>query len=167
MTNADLREASQGEKDPDAPLLDNHPGTDRILAALRSAIHNKGRTQRQVQNALGWGRTYISQLFGKQKALRLDQVLMILEVIEIEPSIFFQQVFAPQALTPEARFQHLVAELIHDRELRGLLEDLVQNHVAEALHELLANQREVAKMTLQALDALQGLPALFQELEGR
>ena len=62
---------------------------ERVLHLLRSLIHQRGYTQLKVQDALGWGRTYISQLFRQQKSLRLDQVLQILQVIEVPPADFF------------------------------------------------------------------------------
>lgn len=66
---------------------------DRVLHLLRSRIHERGFTQLRVQEALGWGRTYISQLLRKQKSLRFDQILQILEVIEVEPAEFFADLY--------------------------------------------------------------------------
>ena len=66
---------------------------DRVLNLLRSKIHEQGFTQLRVQKALGWGRTYISQLFRKQKSLRFDQILQILGVIEIDPAEFFAEFY--------------------------------------------------------------------------
>lgn len=68
---------------------------DRILAALKSSIQDQGFTQREVQEALGWGRTYLSQLFRRQKVLRIDQVVSVLHVIGIHPGVFFAEVFGP------------------------------------------------------------------------
>ncbi len=69
------------------------PEVDRFLTLLRNKIRERGFTQLQVQEALGWGRSYISQLLTKQKALRVEQVLLILSVIGIEPSDFFQEIY--------------------------------------------------------------------------
>lgn len=66
---------------------------DRVLSLLRAKIHERGYTQLKVQRALGWGRTYISQLFRKQKSLRFDQILQILEVVEIDPADFFAEFY--------------------------------------------------------------------------
>ena len=66
---------------------------DRVLNLLRAKIHEQGFTQLKVQKALGWGRTYISQLFRKQKSLRFDQILQILGVIEIDPVDFFSEFY--------------------------------------------------------------------------
>ena len=66
---------------------------ERTLQLLRSCIHQKGFTQLQIQDALGWGRTYISQLIRQQKSLRLDQILQVLQVIDIPPVDFFAQLY--------------------------------------------------------------------------
>lgn len=66
---------------------------DRALRLLRAKIHEQGFTQLRVQEALSWGRTYISQLLRKQKSLRYDQILQILEIVEIEPADFFAELF--------------------------------------------------------------------------
>ena len=67
---------------------------DRYLTLLRNRIREQGFTQLEVQEALGWGRTYISQLVTKQKSLRLEQVLAILHVIGIEPDAFFAELYS-------------------------------------------------------------------------
>ena len=61
----------------------------RYLTLLRDKIRERGHTQLEVQGALGWGRSYISQLLTKQKALRVEQVLLILKVIAVDPVEFF------------------------------------------------------------------------------
>lgn len=66
---------------------------ERTLQQLRSLIYQQGYTQLKVQDALGWGRTYVSQLLRQQKSLRLDQVLQILQVIEVPPADFFFQLY--------------------------------------------------------------------------
>ncbi len=66
---------------------------DRILTRLRNLIREQGFTQLGVQETLGWGRSYISQLLTKQKSLRLDQVLLILNVVGADPAEFFGEVY--------------------------------------------------------------------------
>ena len=66
---------------------------DRTLTLLRNKIREQGFTQLQVQAELSWGRSYISQLLTKQKSLRVEQVLRILQVIEIEPAEFYQELY--------------------------------------------------------------------------
>ena len=112
---------------------------DRVLTRLRNAIHEQGFTQLEVQEALGWGRGYVSQLLTKQKTLRLEQVLTILNVISVKPEDFFGEVFqfgkaqrAPRKArrppgrmvpSPWDRPGDLSAEV---RRLRILLEGLVR-----------------------------------------
>ncbi len=69
---------------------------DRYLTLLSDKVRGRGFTQLEVQEALGWGRSYISQLVTKQKSLRLDQVLLILSVIGVEPAEFFAGLYQPQ-----------------------------------------------------------------------
>ncbi len=66
---------------------------DRCLTLLRNRIREQGHNQLEVQELLGWGRSYISQLLTRQKNLRIDQVLMILNVIGVEPAEFFGELF--------------------------------------------------------------------------
>ncbi len=66
---------------------------DRVLTLLRNKIRERGFTQLEVQEALGWGRSYISQLLTKQKSLRVEQVLLILNVIGVDPSEFFGELY--------------------------------------------------------------------------
>ncbi len=68
---------------------------DRYLSLLRNKIRESGFIQMEIQERLGWGRSYISQLLTKQKALRLEQVLLILKVIGVEPREFFLELYVP------------------------------------------------------------------------
>ena len=68
---------------------------DRYLTLLRNKIRQQGFTQIEVQQALGWGRSYISQLLTKKKCLRLEQMLLILTVIGVEPVEFFRELYWP------------------------------------------------------------------------
>ncbi len=75
-------------------MLNAEPEVDRYLTLLRNKIRERGFTQLQVQESLGWGRSYISQLLTKQKALRVEQVLLVLSVIGIDPREFFNELYA-------------------------------------------------------------------------
>ena len=66
---------------------------DRVLTLLRQKIRERGYTQLEVQRELSWGRSYISQLLTKQKALRVEQVLLILGVIGVDPGVFFSELY--------------------------------------------------------------------------
>ncbi len=66
---------------------------DRYLGLLRAKIREQGFTQLEVQHALSWGRSYISQILNRQKCLRYEQVLLILKVIGIDPAAFFAELY--------------------------------------------------------------------------
>ncbi len=66
---------------------------DRVLTLLRNKIRERGFTQLDVQESLGWGRSYISQLLTKQKSLRIEQILLILNVIGEDPGEFFSELY--------------------------------------------------------------------------
>ena len=106
---------------------------DRYLTLLRNVIRQRGFTQLEVQQALGWGRSYISQLLTKQKALRVEQVLLILNVIGVDPVEFFAELYgwpgAPYAASGPA-LAPMDPEQAEERqreiqELRGLLNGVV------------------------------------------
>ena len=119
--------------------------TDRVLLSLRSEIRRKGLTQLQVQRAAGWGRTYISQLFRKQKGLRLDQILTILSVIEVSPGEFFQEVFPrPPRLGAHSDGENTVFDVFGP-----LLSELV-NTVVVATAELLITKGNLTAEELVA-----------------
>ena len=66
---------------------------DQVLTLLRNKIRERGFTQLEVQEALAWGRSYISQLLTKQKSLRVEQVLLILNVIGVDPAEFYSELY--------------------------------------------------------------------------
>ena len=96
---------------------------DRALLILRSKLAEKGISQTEVQHELKWGGTYVSQLFRKQKGLRLDQILSILSVIEVSPESYFRELFSsstpPIPLPEQSSIDELIAIL------RGHPTDLV------------------------------------------
>ena len=94
---------------------------DRVLTLLRNKIREQGFTQLEVQEALGWGRSYISQLLTKQKALRVEQVLLILNVLDVDPREFFQELYAA-ALFPARSTS--VEDTREGARIRRELEDL-------------------------------------------
>lgn len=77
----------------------------QILTLLRNRIRGSGFTQMEVQEELQWGRSYLSQLLNGRKALRVDQILKILEVIGISPREFYADLY--QFPRPEARIRNL------------------------------------------------------------
>ena len=108
---------------------------DRYLTLLRNKIREQGFTQLQVQEALGWGRSYISQLLTRQKALRIEQVLLILNVIEVDPLEFFGELYAsagirypPTSRQADEAASKLCGEL---QSLRSLVHGLTDLLLAE------------------------------------
>lgn len=108
---------------------------DRMLNLLRSKMQEVGMSQLDVQVALSWGRTYISQLFRKQKALRVDQVLKILETLGVEPKDFFAELFGlsePTSTVPtRSQREHLdrvLSEPSQARQRTGQREDPSVSH---------------------------------------
>ena len=84
---------------------------DRVLTLLRNKIRERGFTQLEVQEALGWGRSYISQLLTKQKSLRIEQVLLILNVIGVDPGDFFSELYQfPTASGADGRYGYRQAQ---------------------------------------------------------
>ena len=80
---------------------------DRIITTLRNRIREQGYTQLEVQEVLGWGRSYISQLLTRQKALRIEQILQILLVINVAPADFFDEIYAfGDAYSPARPWRH-------------------------------------------------------------
>jgi transcriptional regulator with XRE-family HTH domain len=79
---------------------------DRVLTLLRNKIRERGFTQLEVQEALSWGRSYISQLLTKQKSLRVEQVLLILSVIDIGPAEFFAELYHLPINDSKGRYPH-------------------------------------------------------------
>ena len=65
----------------------------RLLTLLRNKIRERGFTQMMIQDAMGWGRSYISQILTKQKNIRVEQTLAILDVIGVKPRDFFAELF--------------------------------------------------------------------------
>ncbi len=98
------------------------PEVDRYLTLLRNKIREQGFTQLEVQESLGWGRSYISQLLTKQKSLRVEQVLLILSVVGIDPREYFQQLYG--ASIYRGASPRLRAEMEDAGELQREVEDL-------------------------------------------
>ena len=118
---------------------------DRILTLLRNKIREKGFTQLEVQDALGWGRSYISQLLTKQKSLRVEQVLLILGVIGVDPADFFGELYH---YMPMDRGIRNIDEYVDRAGLRGGFQ---------------AQTEEIARAVEQLQDTVQGVVRLLAE----
>lgn len=109
---------------------------ERFLSLIRNKIRERGFTQLEVQENLGWGRTYISQLLIRQKGLRVDQVISILGVIGIDPANFFAELYGANRFG-EAPQSAGIAELHQELQelrtlLRGLVDLLLENQLIQA-----------------------------------
>lgn len=113
---------------------------ERCLVLLRNKIREKGFTQMEVQEALGWGRSYISQLLTQQKSLRFEQIFSILRVIGVDPRDFFAELIGRPPQPPAPRRQPSgVGDVLSDRQLedlssllQGLVELLIEKQVITA-----------------------------------
>ncbi len=116
---------------------------DRLLAHLRSRVATSGWTQIEIQERLGWGRSYISQLFGKQKLIRVGQVLAMLSVIGVESSTFYLELYRPTKLGEAAPTSPAVA--------------------AEDTSQLRREVRELKALVLRMARLLEGKEILTRE----
>ncbi len=98
---------------------------DGVLMQLRNIVHARGYTQLEVQERLGWGRSYLSQLLTKQKSLRFEQLILVLAVIGVDPGDFFGELYHwPERSAEEAEATRRVLEPTPegaDREIDRLL----------------------------------------------
>ena len=93
---------------------------ERVLTLLRNKIRERGFTQLSVQAELGWGRSYISQLFTRQKCLRMEQVLLILGVIGVHPAEFFAELYWSRSYAVEHPASAPTTDEAHAAPLHGL-----------------------------------------------
>ena len=129
---------------------------DRILTLLRNRIREHGFTQLEVQEALGWGRSYISQLLTKQKSLRVEQVLLILHVIDARPEDFWAELYPARVAPPDyprtppergpadaaLREEHRSMRTLLDCTVKLLTEKeyITENQLAVAVEEVRASE---------------------------
>jgi len=67
---------------------------ERVSEALREAIRRKKSSLRNVEQALGQGRGYMSQLLGGNVDIKLKHVFSVLGVIGVEADEFFLNVYS-------------------------------------------------------------------------
>lgn len=149
---------------------------ERVLTLLRNKIRERGFTQLEVQEALSWGRSYISQLLTKQKSLRVEQVLLILDVIGVEPAEFFGELYPMPAhhggeyepRMGRAPYNPSMLSDYHGGDDTGLqggldqLRDLVHGLVQLMSDKEILNLEELG----EALRDTEGRSAIAQQLEG-
>ena len=129
---------------------------ERVLSLLRNKIRERGFTQLQVQDQLHWGRSYISQLVTRQKALRLEQILCILDVIQVSPTEFFGELYGFDR--GSGPFQDDILEGADRAELEDLRRQLRLNRrLVDAYAEILVRQGLLPRTEVDA--ALQRVEA--------
>ncbi len=131
----------------------------RCLTLVRDKIRETGFTQREVEQALSWGRSYISQLFTGTKKLRLEQVLSILGVIEVDPAQFFGELFRPGSpgpgrQDPGARGARMALELERaQRLLKAMVQLLLEKRIITSIDLTAAEVEAMLESRRQALAA--------------
>ena len=83
---------------------------DRILDCLRGKMKKARVSQVAVQRIMGWKGSYLSQLFNRTKALRVEQLLIVLEILDVRPHHFFHEIYSPA--TPSPQLQEIQQSLL-------------------------------------------------------
>ncbi|MEM6455591.1 MAG: helix-turn-helix transcriptional regulator [Acidobacteriota bacterium] len=104
---------------------------ERTLTLLRNKIRERGYTQLGVQESLGWGRSYISQLLTRQKSLRMEQILLILDAIDVAPADFFRELYQISGTVDHTSDQQELLDTFRDA--RNMLRALIQLMTAKDL----------------------------------
>ncbi len=122
---------------------------DRVLTLLRNKIRERGFTQLEVQEALSWGRSYISQLLTKQKSLRVEQILLILNVIGVDPAEFYSELYqlgAPDRLRAEDYGDQRFQSAYHDSTAAEMAEVGVPGEFSGSFQELRSLLRGLVRL---------------------
>ena len=98
-----------------------HDGTAALAAALRRAVADSGRSLREVEDAIGMGRDYLSQLLRGNVDLKVKQVYAVLGAIGLAPAAFFGTLHPAPAARPL---------------VQGLSEDELDRAVVDSLERL-------------------------------
>jgi len=87
-----------------------------VLDLVAQIMRRRKKTQLEIQEKLGWGRSYISQLMTSQKSLRLDQLFTLLDALEVRPPMFFAELYGLEPPAEMARIEEVVdlAQRIQD-----------------------------------------------------
>jgi transcriptional regulator with XRE-family HTH domain len=65
----------------------------RTLNLLRAKLQQRRLTQQAVQNRLGWGKNYLSEMFLREKTLQVRQILAVLRAIGVAPAAFYAELY--------------------------------------------------------------------------
>ncbi len=99
-----------------------------FLTLLGRKIREQGFTELEVEEALGWDRSHIQQLLAGRKGLRVDQLVLILGVIGVEPKAFHAELYGMSPGAEDLRAK--IAEL--STLVDSLANLLVKNQVVTA-----------------------------------
>ncbi|MCP4658499.1 MAG: helix-turn-helix transcriptional regulator [bacterium] len=117
-----------------------------VFQQLQEQIRAQGFTQRQVQEILGWGQSHISSLISR-RALRVDHVIAICDVIGVPPGELFGSV-RPIDRSSEQVLAELLTTLNHPRKLLGRFDD---NAIMAAAKDRLDRARGIQRQYLRDL----------------
>ena len=81
--------------------------TVRLCEVLKKAIGAMGLTQKEVEHRLGLSPGYLSRLFGGQIDLKVDHIVQIARVLEVEPGEIFRLAFPPTEDQPSQKTSRL------------------------------------------------------------
>ena len=68
----------------------------RILDLMDAAVQGSGRSQREIERALGLGQGYLSSLFSERIELKVRHVYMLAKELGLDPLSFFLQASPPK-----------------------------------------------------------------------
>jgi len=85
--------AEEDRREPSGPSGD----TRRAVELLEALAELRGITRGEIDAELGAGRSYSSQLFTHRFSPKLERILEILDVLDVEPAQFFRMLYPDPA----------------------------------------------------------------------
>ena len=143
------------------PSVDPKGMTLRILERLHLRIRRSRFTQRTIESRVGFSRGYLSQILGGTVEIKYWQLLAILDVMEIEPSEFFSELF-PRRRHPALESLDDVARQSEEGSLTHELAGLFGMGI-----ETMVNFRERLALCEEAIDELADLGVLPKDDGGK
>ncbi|MCP4660361.1 MAG: helix-turn-helix transcriptional regulator [bacterium] len=90
---------------------------------MQTRIKQQGFTQKQVQEILGWGKSYLSGLLNAKVALRVEHLLLVCDVIGASPTELFETTEAPRDSSPEEDVAELLKSFEHPIHVLGNVDE--------------------------------------------
>ncbi len=109
---------------------------------LQAAIRASGWTQNRVEQELGWGQGYLSQLIRGSFELKVRHVYQVLELIGWDPRVFFRDLYRSRIL---GMGEEALADFDYPAEREKLFK-LVDERVAEILEQWRSEDEAKAKV---------------------